>query len=88
MASTISRKHARTASRQRAPRVSDLTLDEFRAMMESVIDRKMAEWMDPDAGLELRPEIIASIERQRKEYAAGKRVKSLEEVAARLGLDD
>ena len=88
MASTISRKHARTASRQRALRVSDLTLDEFRAMMESVIDRKMAEWMDPDAGLELRPEIIASIERQRKKYAAGKRGKPLEEVAQRLGLDD
>ena len=88
MASTISRKHARTASRQRPLRVSDLTLDEFRAVIESVIDRKMAEWMDPDAGLELRPEIIASIERQRKEYAAGKRGKSLEEVAERLGLDD
>ncbi|MEW5717155.1 MAG: hypothetical protein AB1817_00870 [Chloroflexota bacterium] len=88
MASTISRKHARTASRQRAPRVGDLTLDEFRAMIESVIDRKMAEWMDPDAGLELRPEIVASIERQRKEYAAGKHGKSLDEVAARLGLDD
>ena len=88
MASTISRKHARTASRRRAPRVSDLTLDEFRAMIESVIDRKMAEWMDPDAGLELRPEIIASIERQRKEYAAGKRGRSLDEIAARLGLDD
>jgi len=74
MASTISRKRVRTAPRQHTPRVSDLTPDEFRAMIESVIDRKMAEWVDPDAGLELRPEIIASIERQRKEYAASKRV--------------
>jgi hypothetical protein len=87
MASTINRKRARVL-RHGAPRVSDLTLDEFRAMLELVMDRKMAEWMDPDAGLELRPEIIASIERQRKEYAAGKRGKSLDEVAARLGLDD
>lgn len=87
MASTISRKRARAVPRQNAPRLSDLTLDEFRAILESVMDRKMAEWLDPDAGLELRPEIIASIERQRKEYAAGKRGKSLDEVAARLGLD-
>ena len=57
-------------------------------MMETLIDRKISEWIaDPDAGLDLRPGIIASIERQRREYATGKRGKSLDEVAQRLELE-
>jgi hypothetical protein len=69
-------------------RVADMTTDELQTMLETLIDRKMAEWIsDPDMGLEIRPEIIAGIERQRKDYAAGKRGKSLDEVAQRLGLD-
>lgn len=84
MASTLTRKRRPTTK----VKVADMTTDELQTMMETLIDRKMSEWIgDPDSGLELRPEIIASIERQRKEYAAGKRGKSLAEVAQRLGLD-
>jgi len=65
-----------------------MTTDELQTMMETLIDRKMSEWIgDPDVGLELRPEIVVSIERQRREYATGKRGKSLDEVAQRLELD-
>ena len=82
MASALKQKRHRTT------KVADMTTEELQKMIESLIDRKMSEWIgDPDSGLELRPEIIASIERQRKEYAAGKRGKSLDEVAQRLGLD-
>ncbi len=81
----------KSTSARRRPRprtkVADMTRDELQTMIERLIDRKMAQWLDPDAGLELRPEIVASVERQRKEYVAGKRGKSLDEVAARLGLD-
>ncbi len=82
MASTLTRKRRRAAIK-----VADMTKQELQDMIERSIDRKMAQWLDPDAGLELRPEIVASIERQRREYAAGKRGKSLDAVAARLGLD-
>jgi len=81
MASTMTRK------RRRSPKVADLTVDEFREMVTDIIDTRLSEWADPDAGLELRPEIVESIQRQRAEYAAGKRGKSLEEVSKRLGLD-
>ncbi len=77
MASTLSRKRSRSVARRREPRIGDLSLDEFREMMEDLIDARLAEWADPDAGLELRPEIIESIQRQRAEYAAGKRGKPL-----------
>lgn len=78
---------ARTITRKKTRRLSEMTKKELQEMIEQVIDRKLAQWLDPDTGLELRPEIIESIERQRREYAMGKRGKSLDEVAARLGLD-
>ena len=84
--STARRKRIHATPRQREPRVGDLTLTEFRQMVESVIDRRMAQWIDPDAGLELRPEIAASLLRQEQEFAVGKRGKPLGEVVQRLGL--
>ncbi|MBI3958173.1 MAG: hypothetical protein HY328_05130 [Chloroflexi bacterium] len=84
MANTLKHKRPRTTQ----TKVADMTTDELQTMMETLIDRKIAEWIgDPDAGLELRTEIIASIERQRREYATGKRGKSLDDVAQRLELD-
>ena len=66
-------------------KVADMTTDELQAMIETLIDRKMSEWIsDPDRGLDLRPEIIAGIERQRQEYVAGKRGKSLNDLAQRF----
>ncbi len=80
MASTITRKKRR--------RVVDMTQDELRNLVKSSVRQTLREMMrDPDEGLELRPEIIESIERQRKEFAAGKRGKSLDQVAKELILD-
>ncbi len=82
MASTLTRKLHRAGTK-----VADMTKEELQEMIEGLIDRKMAQWLDPDAGLELRPEIVESLLRQEKDYEAGKRGKSLDEVAARLGID-
>jgi hypothetical protein len=87
MASTLTRKRRRS-SPERRRKVADMTTDELQTMIQDTIEQTLLQWMpDPDAGLEPRPEIIESIERQRKEYAAGKHGKSLDEVAKRLGLD-
>lgn len=100
MAGTLTRKRRRARHLPRVPRtardggqrsegkVADMTIDDLQAMIEATVDRALAEWIgDPDAGLELRPEIVESIERQRKEYAAGKRGKPLDEVAKQLRID-
>ncbi len=84
MASTITRKRPRTHTK---PRVGDLTLDEIRAMMSALIDARLAQWVDPDAGLEPHPEVIARVQRQRAEFAAGKRGKSLKEVASKYAVE-
>ena len=91
MASTVTRKRPlktkRTTSRDREPRVGDMTLGEFRTMMNVLIDARFAKWVDPDAGLELRPEVVERIQRQRAEFAAGERGKSLDEIASKYGLE-
>ena len=73
MASTITRKRVRSNPRRREPRVGDMTHTELRDMLIDTLSELLS---DPDAGLELRPEIVESIKRQRAEYAAGKRGKS------------
>ena len=83
MASTITRKHHRAVTK-----VADMTTTELQKMIESSVERKLIEmFRDPDAGLELRPEIAEGLLRQEREFAAGKRGKPLAEVAKRLGLD-
>jgi hypothetical protein len=50
------RRAPRGASeRRRTAKVADMTKKELQDMIERSIDRKMAQWLDPDAGLELRP---------------------------------
>jgi len=68
------------------PRVSDIRLNEFRAMMNALIDERLSEWVDTDAGLELRLEVVERVTRQCSEYAAGKRGKSLGEIANKYGV--
>jgi hypothetical protein len=63
-----------------------MTLSEFRAMMNALIDERLSEWVNTDAGLELRPEVVERVKRQRTEYAAGKRGKSLGEIANKYGV--
>ncbi len=79
---------ASTVTRKRQRKVADMTQDELRNLVKSSVRQTLREMLrDPDEGLELRPEIIESIERQRKKFAAGKRGKSLDQVAKELGLD-
>jgi len=53
-------------------------------MMNALIDE--SEWVDTDAGLELRPEVVERVKRQCTEYAAGKRGKSLGEIVNKYGV--
>ncbi len=79
---------ANTLTRKKQRRVADMTQDELRNLVKSSVRQGLLEMLrDPDEGFELCPEIIESIERQRKEFAAGKRGKPLEQVAKELGLD-
>lgn len=69
-------------------RVSDLTAEELNILIESAIDRKLAEWLgDPDEGLELQPELLERITRQRKAHAAGTHGRSLEDLRQNLDRD-
>jgi hypothetical protein len=65
--------------------VGQMTRDELKELIDASVEEKLAEILgDPDEGLELRPEIRERIIRQRQEYAAGKRGRTLEHVEERL----
>ncbi len=69
-------------------RVAELTVDELRDLMHSVIEEVLEEKLgllaDPDEGLEIRPEVLQSLET----YLAGsRRGRKADEVFRSLGLE-
>jgi hypothetical protein len=72
--------------------IVQMTQDEFKEMLESVVEetveRKLIEILgDPDEGLEIRSEVRERLLRQRKEVARGERGRPLEDVVRELGLE-
>ncbi len=69
-------------------KIAELTVEELKALIDETVEAKLEELMgDPDYGLELREDVK---ERLRDSLAAverGEKPVSVEEVAARLGLD-
>jgi hypothetical protein len=68
--------------------VAEMTKDELMAMIEVMIERKLQEMVaDPDADLDLRPEVRTRLIRQKQAVAEGERGEALDDVVRRLGLD-
>jgi hypothetical protein len=68
--------------------VAQMSKDELREMMESLIEQKMLELLgDPDEGLEIRASLRARLLRQQQAVVAGERGEALDEVVWRLGLE-
>jgi hypothetical protein len=66
-------------------KVAELTVDEFKTLIEEVVEKKLVEMMgDPDEGLELRPEFEQRLRRSLAYVAAGGKTLSLEELTARV----
>ena len=65
-------------------RVADLTIAEFRALVREIVVEVVEELIDPDEGLEPRPEFIEEMERR---LALDEPTIPAEEVYRRLGLD-
>ena len=69
-------------------RVADLTIDELKELIREVVTQAMVETLgDPDAGLELREDMKARLQRSLEAVEAGGETIPAEVVAARLGLD-
>ena len=69
-------------------RVAELTVDEFRQVIEETVERKLSEMLgDPDEGLELREEIKARLRHSLEAERRGVRGIPAQEVAAQLGLE-
>jgi len=69
-------------------RVSDLTVDEFKALMREAVEQTLVEFLaDPDKGLELRQSMKTALEHSIKVVREGGVVFSAEEVAKDLKLE-
>jgi hypothetical protein len=70
-----------------APNVGQLSTDELREIIGSVVEEKLKEILgDPDEGLELNASVRDRLLRQQRAVAEGERGEDLDDVAERLGL--
>jgi hypothetical protein len=70
-----------------AANVGQLSSDELREIIGSVVEQKLKEILgDPDEGLEIRADVRERLLRQKKAVASGERGEELEEVAKRLSI--
>jgi len=68
--------------------VTQMTKEEFREMIETVIEEKLLELLgDPDESLPIRKTVRDRLLRQREAVASGERGEPFEEVTRRLGLE-
>jgi hypothetical protein len=67
--------------------IAQMTKDEFREMIEVIIEQKLAELLgDPDEGLKIRDSVRNRLLKQKDAVAAGERGETLENVIEELGL--
>ena len=68
--------------------VTEMTKEELREMIETVIEEKLLELLgDPDEGLPIQKTVRDRLLRQREEVASGERGEPFEEVTRRLGIE-
>ena len=64
-------------------KIKDLSLEELKAFIDEAVDMRLKEHFgDPDAGLEVKPELIERIRKSRRDGVTI----PVEDVAKRLGL--
>ncbi|HFC97181.1 MAG TPA: hypothetical protein ENJ40_01815 [Thermosulfurimonas dismutans] len=69
-------------------KVSDLTVDELRAIVQETVREVLLEVLDPDRGLEVREELIEELQESAERVKRGEEpLVPAEEVARRLGLE-
>ena len=69
-------------------KVSELNVEELKAIIKEAVKEEMAEILeDPDRGLELRPEFIKELEASLEYVKGGGEIIPLAQVVAELGLD-
>ena len=70
-----------------ATKVADLTINEFRELVQEVVIQTLSEMMgDPDEGLELRDDFVEELKQSLANVEAGGKTIPAQKVAERLGL--
>ena len=69
-------------------KVSDLTVEELRTIVQETVRETLLEILDPDYGLEVREELLEELQEAMERVKKGEEsLITAEEVVRRLGLD-
>ena len=69
-------------------KVAELTVEEFKTLIKEVVRQTLYETLeDSDEGLDLRPEMQEQIQQSLEYTESGGATSTVDDVAARLGLD-
>lgn len=68
-------------------RVSEMTVDELRDVIGSVVEEKLQGLFDDEAGLELNDDLMERLAKQTEAVEKGERGLPMEEVMRNLGLN-
>jgi hypothetical protein len=68
-------------------KVSQMTVDELREVISTVVEEKLRDLFDDEDNLELTDELKEILARQDERIKNGDRGEALEDVVGRLGLD-
>ncbi len=70
-----------------ATKVADLTINEFRELVQKVVIQTLSEMMsDPDEGLELRDDFVEELKQSLADLEAGGKTALMQKVAEKLGI--
>lgn len=64
-----------------------MSLSDLRQLISDIVDEKLANYTDPDHGLELREDFVERLLRQEKQVKDGDRGIGLDELLTKLGID-
>jgi len=68
-------------------KINELTLEQLKALIDEAVEDKLGEYLDPDKGLEVKPELLKELRKSLAEVRRGKRGIPLEQLAKELGID-
>ncbi|MFC1989659.1 hypothetical protein ACFLVW_03735 [Chloroflexota bacterium] len=67
-------------------KVKELSVEQLKDLIEEMIEAKLEEYLDPDKGLEVNPELLKELKASLAEVRCGKRGIPLEQLAKEMGL--
>ena len=68
-------------------KIKELTVEQLNALINEAVEDRLAEYIDPDKGCAVKPEVLEELRKSLAEVKRGKRGIPLEQLAREMGFD-